>query len=440
MPDDGKEEKKKEEKKQGKFGKIMNNVLHPGKKKKEKREKEKEKEREREKAKEEEEKSTRVFGGLSKGDHQDLLNRYDIKEVLGRGAFSEVRACVHKETGTAYALKTIPKANVDLKLSHLQTEISVLQKVKHPGIVNLVELYECDSAVYMLLDLMVGGELFDHICQFHPLGYSEKTSGQIILRVLDTVEYLHANNIIHRDLKPENLLYADPTKPMDIRVTDFGLAKMLSLPLLAKTACGSPCYVAPEVLRSSQQGYTAAADMWSVGVILYVLLCGFCPFYDDKLPALYRLICSGKFGFPSPYWDPISEGPKDLIRKLLVVKPGDRLTATQAKEHFWLAGTMNDKPIPGINTQWKEMSNRRDNKYREPEGMEHRNPVEFVQQHVQDITSQEQGQVSTTTTTSELVEDTSASSLGSSQPTRQPAPYQPPGVGKTPAPYTPSMN
>lgn len=153
------------------------------------------------------------------------------------------------------------------------------------------------------------------------------------------VQYFHGKGIIHRDLKPENLLFdkaSTSSEPAKIKISDFCLAKIWSGDTLVKTACGSPNYVAPEVLLNDMRGYTFAVDMWSLGVILYVLLCGFCPFFDENTPALFRAITQGNYSFPSPYWDDISEQAKDLIKRLLVVNPQKRMKPEEALEHPWI--------------------------------------------------------------------------------------------------------
>ena len=146
--------------------------------------------------------------------------------------------------------------------------------------------------------------------------------------------YIHSKGIVHRDLKPENLLYAAPSPNENLKLADFGLAHILKENEILETACGTPGYVAPEVLNGD--GYQTPVDMWSLGVVLYILLCGFPPFYDDSTRILFEIIKQGRYDFPPEYWDDVSESAKDLIRKLLVVDPAQRLTAAQVKEHPWV--------------------------------------------------------------------------------------------------------
>lgn len=288
-----------------------------------------------------------------------FAEKYEVKEVLGKGSFSIVRLGVMKQEPFQHvAIKIIDKNNIDVKVESLKTEVNILMELNHPNIVNLTEVYEDANYVYMIMDLMMGGELFDRVCNDYPMGYSEKTSSQIIQKLVEAIEYLHGKGVIHRDLKPENLLYARPDDDSDIRITDFGLAKIYKGDMVVKTACGSPNYVAPEVLLNHPEGYNFAVDMWSIGVILYVLLCGFCPFYDENTAALFNLITSGSYSFPSPYWDHISASAKDLITHLLDVDPKKRFTPAQVLAHPWVSSA-HDTKIPNIAQHWTAFKSKR---------------------------------------------------------------------------------
>eukprot|EP01059_Diplonema_ambulator_P024492 TRINITY_DN4050_c2_g1_i2.p1 TRINITY_DN4050_c2_g1~~TRINITY_DN4050_c2_g1_i2.p1 ORF type:complete len:274 (+),score=78.52 TRINITY_DN4050_c2_g1_i2:49-870(+) len=231
---------------------------------------------------------------------------YSLGEELGKGAFARVKLGRHLKTGDLVAVKIIDKNSIEVKTEALKTEVKILMNIKHSNIVNLIDVFEDDDRLYLIMELMAGGELFYKICNDYPSGYSEKQAAELARQIIDAVRYLHGKGVIHRDLKPENLLFAtrDSTQ---IKISDFGLAKIWSNDTLARTACGSPNYVAPEVLRNQANGYTSVVDMWSVGVIVYVLLCGFCPFFHENTPALLRSIAKAEYSFPSPYWDGISE-------------------------------------------------------------------------------------------------------------------------------------
>jgi len=251
--------------------------------------------------------------------------------ILGRGEFAVVYAGMHKETHEQYAIKIIDKKKIDVKRLH--TEVSILSTVKHPNIISLKETFDTETELYLVMELVTGGELFDKIIEEG--AYSETKACLCVQKILSAVEYLHELNIVHRDLKPTNLLLKDPNDLTDVKLADFGLSKLLSDDILMHTACGTPIYVAPEVLNG--EGYDKEVDLWSVGVIMYILLCGFPPFFDDTndITNLFEQILSGVYDFPEPYWDDVSASAKDLIGRLLVVEPKNRLSATQALQHPW---------------------------------------------------------------------------------------------------------
>lgn len=187
------------------------------------------------------------------------------------------------------------------------------------------------------MELLTGGELFDSIVTKG--SYTEAEAAEVIRDVCSAIAYLHDEGIVHRDLKPENLIYLDPSEGSPIKITDFGLAKYRSGKSKAAkmtTACGTPGYVAPEVLKN--QPYGQEVDMWSVGVILYILLCGFPPFYHENTSQLYKQIKRGAYQFPDPYWNGVSDSAKDLIKLLLTVNPKLRYTAKQVLQHPWISG------------------------------------------------------------------------------------------------------
>lgn len=276
-----------------------------------------------------------------------IEDKYVIKELLGTGAFSEVRLCENRETGQAFAVKIIDKKALKGKEDSLENEIRVLKRFSakrqendpdrtwftHPNIVQLFETYEDKSKVYLIMELVTGGELFDRIVEKG--SYTEKDASYLIRQVLEAVDYMHEQGVVHRDLKPENLLYYNPAEDSKIMISDFGLSKMEDSGFMA-TACGTPGYVAPEVL--AQKPYGKAVDVWSIGVISYILLCGYPPFYDENDANLFAQILKGEFEFDSPYWDEISESAKDFIRNLMCVNVEKRFTCKQALAHPWISG------------------------------------------------------------------------------------------------------
>ncbi|XP_035723153.1 calcium/calmodulin-dependent protein kinase type 1-like isoform X2 [Vespa mandarinia] len=261
-------------------------------------------------------------------------DKYILKELLGTGAFSEVRLAESKEKpGQMFAVKIIDKKALKGKEDSLENEIKVLRRLTHPNIVQLLETYEDKIKVYLVMELVTGGELFDRIVEKG--SYTEKDASGLIRQVLEAVDYMHEQGVVHRDLKPENLLYYSPDEDSKIMISDFGLSKMEDSGIMA-TACGTPGYVAPEVL--AQKPYGKAVDVWSIGVISYILLCGYPPFYDENDANLFAQILKGEFEFDSPYWDDISDSAKDFIHKLMCVNVEQRYTCKQALAHPWISG------------------------------------------------------------------------------------------------------
>ena len=300
----------------------------------------------------------------------DITKLYEIGDELGSGNFAKVKkakrkaktADVEKEVGgkkkvvlkagADVAIKIIDKAKVE-DMQDIQREIEIMNMVDHPNVINLFEIFDEPKKMNLVLELVTGGELFDRIVAKG--NYSEKDAATCMSQLCQALDYLHTKKIVHRDLKPENLLYASPADDANLKVADFGLARMLTAGDMMKTACGTPGYVAPEVIKN--KGYAGGScDMWSAGVILYILLCGYPPFGDDDLPSLLRQIQSGRYHFHKPHWDSVSAGAKDVVRKLLVVDPPKRMTAAQALQHPWIVAGRRapETPLPGAVTQLRQ--------------------------------------------------------------------------------------
>jgi len=279
----------------------------------------------------------------------DLKKNYDLREDLGSGNFAVVKKAKVKnwEKGSAIpqevAIKIIDKAKVE-DMNDIQREIEIMQMVDHPNVIKLYEIFDEPKKMHLVMELVTGGELFDRIVAKG--SYTEKDAARTVKTLCDALGYLHKKKIVHRDLKPENLLYLSPADDAPIKIADFGLARLVSTKDMMKTACGTPGYVAPEILKN--QGYdSGAVDMWSTGVILYILLCGFPPFYEEELPALFDQIMSARYDFPSPWWDDISKGAKDMIKKFLTLDPKKRITAEDAMKDPWLSGEAPDTVLAG---------------------------------------------------------------------------------------------
>lgn len=284
-----------------------------------------------------------------------IEDKYNLHGLLGTGAFSEVRLAESKDNpGQHYAVKIIDKKALKGKEESLENEIRVLRRfsanhhnndtaasdpqqsgnrLTHPNIVQLYETYEDKTKIYLVMELVTGGELFDRIVEKG--SYTEKDASDLIRQILEAVDYMHEQGVVHRDLKPENLLFYSPDDDSKIMISDFGLSKMEDSGVMA-TACGTPGYVAPEVL--AQKPYGKAVDIWSIGVISYILLCGYPPFYDENDANLFAQILKGEFEFDSPYWDEISDSAKDFIRHLMCVSVEKRFTCKTALAHPWISG------------------------------------------------------------------------------------------------------
>ncbi|AWP10507.1 putative calcium/calmodulin-dependent protein kinase type IV [Scophthalmus maximus] len=257
---------------------------------------------------------------------------YTLSSELGRGATSVVYRCEEKQTQKPFAVKVLKKT-IDKKI--VRTEIGVLLRLSHPNIIQLKEIFETDTDIALVLELVTGGELFDRIVERGY--YSERDAAHVIKQILEAVAYLHENGVVHRDLKPENLLYADLSLDAPLKIADFGLSKIIDDQVTMKTVCGTPGYCAPEILRGN--AYGPEVDMWSVGVILYILLCGFEPFFDPRGDQyMYSRILNCDYEFVSPWWDEVSLNAKDLVSKLIVLDPHKRLSVREALQHPWILG------------------------------------------------------------------------------------------------------
>uniref|UniRef100_A0A8C5CYV3 Protein kinase domain-containing protein n=1 Tax=Gadus morhua TaxID=8049 RepID=A0A8C5CYV3_GADMO len=248
------------------------------------------------------------------------------------GATSIVFRCEEKQTQKPFALKVLKKT-IDKKI--VRTEIGVLLRLSHPNIIRLKEIFETETNITLVLELVTGGELFDRIVERGY--YSERDAAHVIKQILEAVAYLHENGVVHRDLKPENLLYEDMSLDAPLKIADFGLSKIIDDQVPMKTVCGTPGYCAPEILRGN--AYGPEVDMWSVGVILYILLCGFEPFFDPRGDQyMYSRILNCDYQFVSPWWDEVSLNAKDLVSRLILQDPRKRLTVLEALCHPWVLG------------------------------------------------------------------------------------------------------
>jgi len=289
----------------------------------------------------------------------DIEKIYELKHELGRGAFSIVYLATYRSTGQQYAVKVINKKDLGKDYEkNLKMEVDILKKVNHANIIALKELFDTPDKLYLVMELVTGGELFDKIVEKG--SYTEKEASELVRKIVSAVDYLHNLGIVHRDLKPENLLLKRQDNDLEIAIADFGLSKIVGQQMMMQTACGTPSYVAPEVLNAS--GYGKEVDMWSIGVITYILLCGFPPFYGDTVPEIFEQIMEANFDYPEEYWGTVTKEAKDFINKLLVVDADKRLQATDALRHPWLAtGIAHGTGKPLSNDKFKAMAAERQN-------------------------------------------------------------------------------
>ncbi|XP_018307812.1 calcium/calmodulin-dependent protein kinase II isoform X11 [Mycetomoellerius zeteki] len=261
-------------------------------------------------------------------------DNYDLKEELGKGAFSVVRRCVQKSTGHEFAAKIINTKKLSNRdFQKLEREARICRKLQHPNIVRLHDSIQEENFHYLVFDLVTGGELFEDIVarEF----YSEADASHCIQQILESVHHCHHNGVVHRDLKPENLLLASKAKGAAVKLADFGLAIEVQGEAQAWYGfAGTPGYLSPEVLK--KEPYGKPVDIWACGVILYILLVGYPPFWDEDQHRLYGQIKAGSYDYPSPEWDTVTPEAKNLINQMLTVNPGKRITASEALKHPWI--------------------------------------------------------------------------------------------------------
>ncbi|XP_046385032.1 phosphorylase b kinase gamma catalytic chain, skeletal muscle/heart isoform isoform X1 [Ischnura elegans] len=295
---------------------------------------------------------------------KEFYAKYEPKEILGRGISSTVRRCIEKETGNAYAAKIIDLSNDPndaegkSMLAATLEEINILRMVAgHPYIIELHDVFESSTFIFLVFELCKNGELFDYLTTVVTL--SEKKTRYIMRQVFEALLHVHNMGIVHRDLKPENILLDDN---LNVKLTDFGFARVVKPVEKLFDLCGTPGYLAPEVLQSNMfedaEGYGKEVDVWACGVVMYTLLVGCPPFWHRKQMVMLRNIMEGKYSFTSPEWDDITEAPKDLIRKLLVVDPRQRISVADALTHPFFQIMLWDQDIAPLKRNFGSLRRR----------------------------------------------------------------------------------
>mmetsp|Transcript_104088 Transcript_104088/g.301120 ORF Transcript_104088/g.301120 Transcript_104088/m.301120 type:complete len:316 (-) Transcript_104088:84-1031(-) len=261
-------------------------------------------------------------------DHYDLA-----KKNLGKGAYGAVVKATCKDTGEAKAVKVIVRSKLK-SADRFKQEIAILKDLDHKHIIRLDDTFEDSKKIYLVMELCAGGELFDRIIQGGH--FTEPQASILMQQIVMAISYLHANFVCHRDLKPENFLFAsnECVEKNSIKIVDFGLACKFKPGELMTTKAGTPYYVAPEVLQGK---YDHRADCWSLGVILYAMLCGYPPFFGGSEQDVLAKVREGSFTFSPSDWSNTSEGAKDLVRRLLKKNPKERFTTEQVLNHSWIA-------------------------------------------------------------------------------------------------------
>ncbi|KAL3506689.1 hypothetical protein ACH5RR_032071 [Cinchona calisaya] len=294
---------------------------------------------------------------LKDPDGHEIFERYTFGKELGRGEFGITYQCVDKETGENVACKKISKSKLrtEIDVEDVRREVEIMRHLpKHPNIVSYRAAYEDKEAIYLVMELCEGGELFDRIvARGH---YTERAAALVTKTILEVVKVCHANGVIHRDLKPENFLYANRSEKAPIKAIDFGLSIFFKPGQRFSEIVGSPYYMAPEVLR---RNYGSEVDVWSAGVILYILLCGVPPFWSETEEGIAHAIVRGKIDFQRDPWPKISQDAKDLVKGMLEANPYSRLTVDEVLENEWIKNADKVSNIPlgeKVRTRIKQFS------------------------------------------------------------------------------------
>lgn len=265
------------------------------------------------------------------------------EQILGDGSFSVCRRCVEKTTGKEYAVKIVSRK------TDCTQEINLLRACQgHPNIVNLHRVYMDEGYTYLVLELLEGGELLDRIRKKSK--FTECEASGILRKLVSAVSFMHSHGVVHRDLKPENLLFTSNNDNAEIKVVDFGFARLKQEKEPMHTPCFTLHYAAPEVLNGDSKGYDENCDLWSLGVILYTMLCGKAPFHansrDDSAAAVMSRIKSGEFSFSAPSWNGVSNEAKSVVQGLLTVNPNQRLRMNDLKNNGWVQGSQSIPQTP----------------------------------------------------------------------------------------------
>ena len=287
------------------------------------------------------------------GEHiADINNYYEFIKELGKGSYGQVFRCQNKETGNVYACKKMSKKKIKNK-KQFQTELNLLRTTDHPNIIKLYDIYEDNKYIYLIVEECNGGEFFDSLAKRakEKNMYTEKECAKIFKQILEAVNYLHAHGVCHRDLKPENILFSNVADDSCLKLIDFGLSKVLDGESNMKKTVGTTFYMAPEVIQGN---YNEKCDIWSCGIILYIMLCGKPPFYSQDEDELKKKICSMHYNFDYPEFKKVSQDAINLIKKILV-SPDKRLSAGEILADPWIKENAPNATGENLKQNWEHI-------------------------------------------------------------------------------------
>ena len=287
------------------------------------------------------------------GEHiADINNYYEFIKELGKGSYGQVFRCQNKETGNVYACKKMSKKKIKNK-KQFQTELNLLRTTDHPNIIKLYDIYEDNKYIYLIMEECNGGEFFDSLAKRakEKNMYTEKECARIFKQILEAVNYLHAHGVCHRDLKPENILFSNVADDSCLKLIDFGLSKVLDGESNMKKTVGTTFYMAPEVIQGN---YNEKCDIWSCGIILYIMLCGKPPFYSQDEDELKKKICSMHYNFDYPEFKKVSQDAINLIKKILV-SPDKRLSAGEILADPWIKENAPNATGENLKQNWEHI-------------------------------------------------------------------------------------
>ena len=287
------------------------------------------------------------------GEHIDDIGKsYEFIKELGKGSYGQVFRCQNKETGNVYACKKMSKKKIKNK-KQFQTELNLLRTTDHPNIIKLYDIYEDNKYIYLIMEECNGGEFFDSLAKRAKEKnlYTEKECAKIFKQILEAVNYLHAHGVCHRDLKPENILFSNVADDSCLKLIDFGLSKVLDGESNMKKTVGTTFYMAPEVIQGN---YNEKCDIWSCGIILYIMLCGKPPFYSQDEDELKKKICSMHYNFDYPEFKKVSQDAINLIKKILV-SPDKRLSAGEILADPWIKENAPNATGENLKQNWEHI-------------------------------------------------------------------------------------